>query len=475
MPLGSFGHTGFTGTSMWIDPFTDTYVILLTNAVHPNGGGNVVALRSKVANVVAGALDLGKEIHDKDPLLAITGYNEAAAGSRRMAYRNATVLSGIDVLQANHFDALKPAAEGAAPRRIDVLTNQNGIDSTGRRTIDILNSVPGLKIAALFSPEHGVAGQLDTTQIGNTVDAATGIPVYSVYGDTDAKRRPDVEQLKQVDAVVIDLQDIGVRFWTYEATMGYFLEAAAQAGIEVVVLDRPNPIAGSVVSGPIADPDKLLFTSYYTIPLRHGMTLGELAKLFNGEKNLGAKLTVVNMQGWQRGDWFDSTGQLWVNPSPNMRSLNEATLYPGVGMVEGANVSVGRGTDTPFEVLGAPWIKSQELASYLNNRHISGVRFVPTSFTPTASVYANQQCGGVNMMVTNRLALDATALGAEIAAALHKLYPNDFKMERIARLVANQQTMDDLNAGVDPRFISSKWNEALEAFLPVREKYLIYK
>ena len=475
LPLGSFGHTGFTGTSMWIDPFTDTYVILLTNAVHPNGGGNVVALRSKVANVVAGTLDLGKEIHDKDPLLAITGYNEAAAGSRRMAYRNATVLSGIDVLQANHFDALKPAAEGAAPRRIGVLTNQNGIDSTGRRTIDILNSVPGLKIAALFSPEHGVAGQLDTTQIGNTVDAATGIPVYSVYGDTDAKRRPDVEQLKQVDAVVIDLQDIGVRFWTYEATMGYFLEAAAQAGIEVVVLDRPNPIAGSVVSGPIADPDKLLFTSYYTIPLRHGMTLGELAKLFNGEKNLGAKLTVVNMQGWQRGDWFDSTGQLWVNPSPNMRSLNEATLYPGVGMVEGANVSVGRGTDTPFEVLGAPWIKSQELASYLNNRHISGVRFVPTSFTPTASVYANQQCGGVNMMVTNRLALDATALGAEIAAALHKLYPNDFKMERIARLVANQQTMDDLNAGVDPRFISSKWNEALEAFLPVREKYLIYK
>ncbi|PYY14730.1 MAG: hypothetical protein DMG60_19490 [Acidobacteria bacterium] len=492
---GVAGHAGLFSTAADLSKYAQALIdainakpqrkpflksLTLIKATHPEQPPDattlhVVALRSKVANVVAGALDLGKEIHDKDPLLAITGYNEAAAGSRRMAYRNATVLSGIDVLQANHFDALKPAAEGAAPRRIGVLTNQNGIDSTGRRTIDILNSVPGLKIAALFSPEHGVAGQLDTTQIGNTVDAATGIPVYSVYGDTDAKRRPDVEQLKQVDAVVIDLQDIGVRFWTYEATMGYFLEAAAQAGIEVVVLDRPNPIAGSVVSGPIADPDKLLFTSYYTIPLRHGMTLGELAKLFNGEKNLGAKLTVVNMQGWQRGDWFDSTGQLWVNPSPNMRSLNEATLYPGVGMVEGANVSVGRGTDTPFEVLGAPWIKSQELASYLNNRHISGVRFVPTSFTPTASVYANQQCGGVNMMVTNRLALDATALGAEIAAALHKLYPNDFKMERIARLVANQQTMDDLNAGVDPRFISSKWNEALEAFLPVREKYLIYK
>ena len=475
LPLGSFGHTGFTGTSIWIDPFTNTYVILLTNSVHPNGTGSVVVLRSKVANAVAAALDLGKEIHDKDPLLAITGYNEAAAGSRRMAYRNANVLTGIDVLQANHFDALKPAAEGAAPRKIGILTNQNGIDSAGRRTIDILNSVPGLKVTALFSPEHGAAGVLDTTQVGNTVDGATGIPVYSVYGDTDAKRRPNLEQLKQLDTVVIDLQDIGVRFWTYEATMGYFLEAAAQAAIEIVVLDRPNPITGSVVSGPIADLDKLIFTSYYTIPLRHGMTFGELAKFFNGEKNLGAKLTVVNMQGWQRADWFDSTGQMWVNPSPNMRSLNEATLYPGVGMVEGANVSVGRGTDTPFEVLGAPWIKSQELASYLNNRHISGVRFIPTSFAPTSSLYSNQQCGGVNIIVTNRLALDATGLGAEIAAALHKLYPNDFKIDKIARLVANQQTMDDLNAGVDPRFISSKWTEALEAFLPMREKYLIYK
>lgn len=475
LPLGSFGHTGFTGTSIWIDPFTNTYVILLTNAVHPNGGGSVVALRSKVANVAAVALDLGKQIDDRNPLLAITGYNEAAAGSRRMAYRNANVLTGIDVLEANHFDALKPAAEGGASRKIGILTNQTGVDSSGRRTIDILNSAPGLKVVALFSPEHGAVGQLDTTQIGNTTDAATGIPVYSVYGDTDAKRRPDVEQLKQLDAVVIDIQDIGVRFWTYEATMGYFLEAAAQAGIEVVVLDRPNPITGAVVSGPLADPDKLLFTSYYTIPLRHGMTFGELARLFNGEKNLGAKLTVVSMQGWQRGDWFDSTGQVWVNPSPNMRSLNEATLYPGVAMVEGSNVSVGRGTDTPFEVLGAPWIKSQELASYLNNRHISGVRFVPTSFTPTSAVYSNQQCGGVNIFVTNRLALDSTQLGVEIASALHKLYPNDFKMDKIARLVANQQTMDDLNAGLDPRFISSKWNEALEPFFAMREKYLLYK
>lgn len=476
-PVGSFGHTGFTGTSLWIDPYTNTYVILLTNAVHPHVGHSVIALRGKVANVVAGVLDLGKEIHDKHPLLAITGYNEATPGSRRMAYRNATVLNGIDVLEVNRFDALKPAAAGAEPRKIGLLTNQTGIDAGGQRTVDVLNAVPGLKLAALFAPEHGAVGQLDTTQVGNTTDALTGIPVYSVYGDTDAKRRPALDQLKQLDAVVVDIQDAGVRFYTYETTMGYFLEAAAQTGTEIIVLDRPNPITGSEVAGPIADGDKLGFTSYSTLPGRHGMTLGELARLFNGEKNLGAKLTVVQMKGWQRGDWFDSTGQVWVNPSPNLRSLNEATLYPGVGLVEGSNVSVGRGTDTPFEVLGAPWIKSQELSAYLNNRHISGVRFIPITFTPNASayVYPNTQCGGVNMIVTNRLTLDSPELGAELASALHKLYPNDFQMAKIAKLVANQQTMDDLNGGVDPRFISSKWNEALEGFYKVREKYLIYK
>jgi uncharacterized protein YbbC (DUF1343 family)/CubicO group peptidase (beta-lactamase class C family) len=474
-PLGSFGHTGFTGTSMWIDPSTNTYVILLTNAVHPHVGHSVVALRSKVANVVAETLDLGKEIDGKNPLLAITGYNEAAAGLRRMAYRNATVLNGIDVLESSNFAALRPAQGDAPPRKIGVLTNQNGLDASGRRTIDILNAVPGLKLTALFSPEHGVAGQLDTTDVGNTIDTATGIPVYSVYGDTDAKRRPSIDQLKELDAVVIDLQDAGVHFWTYESSVGYFLEAAAQAGIEIVVLDRPNPITGSAVSGPIVDPDKRNFVAYYMVPVRHGMTMGELAQLFNGEQNLGAKLTVVPMQGWQRGDWFDSTGQTWVNPSPNLRNLNENTLYPGVAMIEGTNVSVGRGTDTPFEVLGAPWIKSQELASYLNNRHISGVRFIPYSFTPKSAVYANQVCGGVNLIVTNRLTLDSPELGIELAAALHKLYPNDFQINKAITIIANQETLDAVNAGTDPRFISSKWNESLEGFETVRQKYLIYK
>jgi uncharacterized protein YbbC (DUF1343 family) len=474
-PLGSFGHTGFTGTSIWIDPYTNTYVILLTNAVHPHVGHSVVALRSKVSNVVAEALDVGKEINGKNPLLEITGYNESTPGNRRMAYRNASVLNGIDVLEATHFAALKPSEGDAAPRKIGLLTNQVGVDASGKRTIDILNSVPGVKLTTLFSPEHGAVGQVDVTEIGNTTDAATGIPVYSVYGDTDAKRRPSVDQLKELDAVVIDLQDAGVRFWTYQTATGYFLEAAAQAGIEVIVLDRPNPITGSAVSGPIADQDKRNYVAYYMIPSRHGMTLGELAQLFNGEQNLGAKLTVVPLQGWQRGDWFDSTGELWINPSPNLRSLNENTLYPGVALIEGTNVSVGRGTDTPFEIVGAPWIKSQELASYLNSRHIGGVRFIPYSFTPKAAVYANQLCGGMNIVVTNRLTLDSPELGIELAAALHKFYPNDFQMDKMMTIVANQETMDNLNKGVDPRFISSKWNEAIEAFKPIRQKYLIYK
>jgi uncharacterized protein YbbC (DUF1343 family)/CubicO group peptidase (beta-lactamase class C family) len=474
-PLGSFGHTGFTGTSMWIDPYTDSYVILLTNAVHPHVGHSVVPLRSKVANVVANLLHIGEELDDKHPLLAITGYNEAAAGQRRMASRNAAVLTGIDVLEVNHFDQLKPAKADAPPRNIGLLTNQTGVDAMGHRTIDVLNAVPGIKLALLFSPEHGAVGQLDTTDVGDTTDPATGIPVHSVYGDTDAKRRPSVEQLKQLDAVVIDIQDAGVRFYTYETTMGYFLEAAAQAGTEVIVLDRPDPITGSVVQGPIADPNRTSFVAYYPVPPRHGMTMGELAQFFNGEKHLGAKVTVVPMQGWERGDWFDSTSLTWINPSPNLRSLNEATLYPGVALVEGTNVSVGRGTDTPFEVLGAPWIKAKELTTYLNQRFISGVRFVPVTFTPNSAVYANQECGGVNMIVTNRQTVDSPQLGLELAAALHKLYPDDFQIQKMMAIVANQQTMDDLNAGIDPRFISSKWNEALEQFDTVRSKYLIYK
>jgi uncharacterized protein YbbC (DUF1343 family) len=472
LPVGSFGHTGFTGTSLWIDPTTRTYIILLTNAVHPRGKGSAIALRSKVATAVAAAIPLSVSAREELRWKSITGYNEAQTAARHVAFRNGTVLSGIDVLESQNFD---PVRATTGRKRIGVLTNQTGVDVRGRRTIDVLAQAPGISLEAIFSPEHGVTGTLDTTDVGNSRDAATGVAVYSVYGAKDTARHPPLDVLKNLDAVVVDIQNAGARFYTYETTLGYFLEGAAKAGIEIIVLDRPDPITGSFVQGPISDAGHESFTNYFPVPVRHGMTMGELAKMFNAERNINAKLTVVPMTGWMRGDWYDSTGLAWVSPSPNLRSLTGATLYPGVGLVEGTNVSVGRGTDTPFEVLGAPWIKGRELAQYLNARNISGVRFVPVNFTPDASNYAGQKCEGVNLIVTERNALDAPELGIELASALHKLYPDQFQMERMKELLLNESAYSAIAEGQDPRRIANDWREPLEKFQQLREKYLIYK
>ncbi len=481
LPVGGYGHTGFTGTSLWIDPATKTYIVLLTNAVHmnvvpPKEKGSAVALRTKVATAVAAALALDPSEAEKMRIAAITGYNEMQSAARKLAARNGTVKTGIDVLEETKFAALHPG-RGGAPRSIGLLTNQTGVDSGGRRTIDVLANVPGISLNVIFSPEHGVAGTLDTTDVKNTKDAATGVAVYSVYGASDAARRPPMTVLKRLDAVVIDLADAGARFYTYETTVGYFLEAAAKAGVEVFILDRPNPITGSFVQGPMSDfgDGRENFTNYFPTPPRHGMTLGELAKMFNAERHIGARLDVVAMEGWQPGDWFDSTGLAWVNPSPNLRSLNEATLYPGVGLIEGTNVSVGRGTDTPFEVLGAPWIKGRELAAYLNGREIQSVRFVPITFTPSSSNFAGERCEGVNLIVLDRNTLDSPELGIELASALHKLYPSDFKLERMADLLVNQAVLEAIGAGEDPRRIAEDWQERLDGFVRLREKYLLYK
>ncbi len=472
-PIGSFGHTGFTGTSLWIDPTTRTCIILLTNAVHPRGKGTAVQLRSKVATVVAAELPTTAREKEEQRVRSITGYNETQTASRKVATRNGTVLTGIDVVEVHNFDVIGGAPE--AKKKIGLLTNQTGIDTQGRRTIDVLAQAPNLTLEAIFSPEHGVTGSLDTTDIANTKDAATGVPVYSVYGAKDADRRPSLDVLKTLDAVVIDIQDAGVRFYTYETTLGYFLEAAAKANIELVVLDRPNPITGSFVQGPMGDPGRENFTNYGGTPVRHGMTMGELAKMFNAEHNINAKLTVVPMEGWARGDWFDSTGLLWVNPSPNLRSLTQASLYPGVALVEGTNVSVGRGTDAPFQLLGAPWIKGRELAQRLNAQNISGVRFVPTNFTPSSSNYAGQKCEGVEIVLIDRNAFDAPELGIELASALRKLYPEQYRIERMIEILANQATYDAIVQGEDPHRIAADWQEPLDRFQQVREKYLIYK
>jgi uncharacterized protein YbbC (DUF1343 family)/CubicO group peptidase (beta-lactamase class C family) len=471
LPVGGYGHTGWTGTSMWIDPTTQTYIILLTNAVHPRGG-NAIALRSKVATAVAAELALTTSEKEALRWESITGYNEALSAARHVSVRNGSVKNGIDVLEEHGFDVLQIAG---GKRKIGVVTNQTGVDLEGRRTIDVLAGASGVTLEAIFSPEHGVTGTLDTTDVGNSKDAVTGVPVYSVYGAKDADRRPAADVMKSLDAVVIDIQDAGVRFYTYETTVGYFLEAAAVAGIEVIVLDRPDPITGSFVQGPVADAGRESFTNYWTVPVRHGMTMGELAKMFNAERNINAKLTVVPMEGWQRGDWFDSTGLGWVNPSPNLRSLTEATLYPGVALIEGTNVSVGRGTDTPFGVVGAPWMKGRELAAFLNGRGIAGVRFVPVTFTPSAAVYNGQRCEGVNLVLTERNALDAPELGIELATALQRLYPADFKIGRMTELLMNSAAFDGLMAGRDPRRIAQDWQEELQKFEVVRQKYLIYK
>ena len=228
---------------------------------------------------------------------------------------------------------------------------------------------------------------MDDQNVDNITDTVTGVPVYSLYGGTDAKQRPPVDILKTLDAVVFDIQDAGARFYTYPATLGYLLEAAAQTNTEVIVLDRPNPITGSFMQGNMSQAEFASFTNYHPLPIRHGMTLGELAQLYNVENKIGARLRVIPMQGWLRGDWFDSTGIVWINTSPNLRSVNEASLYPGVALVEGTNVSVGRGTDTPFEVMGAPWIDARAYSDYLNARLIPGVRFVPVTFTPASGPY----------------------------------------------------------------------------------------
>jgi uncharacterized protein YbbC (DUF1343 family) len=309
-------------------------------------------------------------------------------------------------------------------------------------------------------------------KVSDSKDEATGLTIYSLYGET---RRPKPEQLKDLDALVFDIQDIGVRFWTYSSTLGYLLEETAKAKLPLFVLDRPNPIGGIDVEGPIADADKLSFTSYHTIPTRHGMTIGELAQLFNKQRNIGADLRVIKMEGWQRSMWFDQTNLTWINPSPNMRSLNAATLYPGIGLLETTNVSVGRGTDTPFEVLGAPWIRGGKLAEYLNQRALPGVRFVPLRFIPKSSVFKDVDCGGVNIIVTERDRFQPISTGIEIAVALRTLYPNDWKIDSYLRLLVNANALERLKRGDSARDIVNSWNAQLEEFRKARAEFLLYQ
>ncbi|MDT5269138.1 MAG: hypothetical protein QOH49_1324 [Acidobacteriota bacterium] len=478
-PPGSFGHTGFTGTSLWIDPASETFVVFLSNRVHPDGKGDVGPLRGRVANVVASAItdvavtaraQLEQAQYVQDMLAGLAKFTSNVSEARRaeeggaLAPEQADVLNGIDVLARDGFKELQGL-------RVGLITNHTGRDRAGRQTLDVLRDAPGVKLTTLFSPEHGIRGEADE-KVSDSKDEKTGLPVYSLYGET---RRPKPEQLKELDALVFDIQDIGARFYTYMSTLGYAMEEAAKARIPVFVLDRPNPIGGVDVEGPVADADKLSFTAYHQLPVRHGMTVGELARLFNEQRKIGCDLRVVKMENWRRGMWLDATGQTWVNPSPNMRSLTEATLYPGVGLLETTNVSVGRGTDTPFELVGAPWLDGRKLATYLNGRGLLGVRFVPVRFTPRASVFKEQECGGVNLVVTDRARFRPVRTGLEMAVALRRLYPNDWKVEDYKRLLVNDETLERVRRADEPEAIERAWQPTLADFRRARARALLYK
>ena len=470
-PVGSFGHTGFTGTSLWIDQTSDTYVVFMSNAVYPNGSTSINAIRGGVASEIARWVKLHP---DNGSVVAnITGYNESIAGERRWQARNGNVTNGIDVLEETQFAPLAAlAAKHGGKLRIGLLTNHTGLDAQRRRTIDILAGAPNLQLKVIFSPEHGIQGALDKENIDDTKDASTGLPVISLFGK---QLRPSLDTLRSLDAVLIDIQDAGVRFYTYETAVRYFLEAAGQTGTDIVVLDRPDPVTGEFVQGPLSDPGSESYVNVAPIPVRHGMTLGELAQYFNGEYKLHAPLTVVAMKGWQRGDWFDSTGLVWTNPSPNLRSLRAAILYPGVGLIETTNISVGRGTDTPFEYVGAPWIDGPALARTLNARLLPGIRFTPVEFTPKPPYpYADQLCHGIEMIVTDRNVLDSPELGLEIASAIHKLSGDKYQLNKIDRLLANKTVLDGLLAGRDPQRLAEDWRQQVDDFNAKRKPYLIY-
>jgi uncharacterized protein YbbC (DUF1343 family) len=440
----AFGHGGFTGTALWIDPGLDLYVIFLSNRVHPDGKGLVNPLIARIASCAAGAI--------------VAPASTVAPASAR------PVLTGIDVLVRDNFRQL-------AGKRVAVITNHTGLDRDRRRTAALLAKAEGVTLVAIFGPEHGATGTYDQANVPDARDEETGVPVKSLYGKT---KRPTAEMLADVDAIVFDIQDIGCRFYTYIATMLEAMKAAAEHGKAFVVLDRPNPIDGVSLAGPLVDEGRGTFVGCHPLPLRHGMTAGELAGMFAAELKLDLDLTVVPCEGWRRADAFDATGLEWVNPSPNMRSLTEAFLYPGIGLLEFTNLSVGRGTDTPFEVLGAPWLDGRALADALAARRIPGVAFVPIRFTPRASKFSGQECGGISIAVTDRAMLDPVRVGLEIAVALRQVSPQDWQPEKLDVLLLHKATLEAICSGEPADAVLESARHGVKEFARRRGEWLLY-
>lgn len=462
-PLGSYGHTGFTGTSVWMDPFSNTFWIFLSNRVHPDGTGNVLPLQAALASMVAEAV-LGFNFAWVEGALPPRPKLKTPKSVKTPPRKPQvlSVLNGIDVLAEQQFAPLSGL-------RVGLITNHTGTDRRRNSTIDLLSNAPGVKLVSLFSPEHGIRGVKDE-RVQDSVDDKSGLPIHSLYGEF---RSPQPEHMKGLDALVFDIQDIGCRFYTYISTMGNCLEAASQAGLKIFVLDRVNPINGLNVDGPVLS-GKTSFTGFHNIPIRHGMTIGELARMFNAERGFKADLSIIPIQGWQRSVWFDETSLPWTNPSPNMRSVNQASLYPGVGLLETTALSVGRGTDTPFEVIGAPYIDDSKLALELNRLGIEGVRFVPIRFTPQSSVFRGELCSGVNIILTNREKCRVIDIGIEIALTLQRLYPEEFGLERFNRLLVHSPTIESIREGKSLSTVRRLWSKDLESFKKRRASFLLY-
>jgi uncharacterized protein YbbC (DUF1343 family) len=440
----AIGHFGFTGTALWIDPEKDLFVLVLTNRVHPDGKGDSKPLVARLDTLAAEAIG---------PQVGRVACSDASAG----------VLAGIDVLRDEGFERLRG-------RRVGLITNASGRARDGASTIDLLLNAPGVKLRALFSPEHG----LDAAHDGSVADARderTGLPVHSLYGGAFA---PSADALADIDTLVFDVQDVGTRFFTYAATMRQAMVAAREHDVRFVVLDRPDPIDGIDVAGPVLIPPSSSFVNYHSLPIRHGMTIGELATLFDADDHLGVDLSVVTMRGWRREAYGDETGLPWVNPSPNLRSVDEAVLYPALGLLESTNLSVGRGTDAPFERLGAPWIDGVALAAAVSAEGLAGVVFAPEDFTPDADRYAGRLCHGVHVTVRDRARFEPVQAGLAVARALRRLYRREWDFTKLDRLLVHPETLGAIDAGVPLASVVQTYQAELATFLSKREKYLLY-
>lgn len=446
------GHGGYTGTSLWIDPEQDLFVVFLSNRVHPDGKGQV--------NPIAGAVG------------TLAGKHLGNVAQDRDAVGDEPLVLGIDALANDGFARLRGL-------RLALLTNDSARTRAGERTTDVLAARKDLRIVGLLCPEHGLGANRDE-KISDDVDRKTGLPVLSLYGGAHGPRtgRPagprPVLLPSEIDAVVVDLPDVGARFFTYASTLHATMRAAAERGLRLFILDRPNPLGAAMVAGPMLKPSEMSPVNHHPLPIRHGMTLGELAEMMNADEHLGLRLEVVRMRNYRRSAYFDETGLVWSPPSPNLRSVEQAILYPATALVEATNVSVGRGTDIPFELVGAPWIDGKVFAQELSSLKMGGVSFSSTSFTPTANPHARSPCHGVRVRIEDRSAFEPVRTGIAIALTLRKLYHKQWSAERIHGMIGDPAVTAAILDGKPLSAIEASYKAELEAFTGKRAKYLLY-